>query len=432
MRPGRGTRGVVLFGPPASGKDTVTDALNQMDPQFVPFRKLKVGEGNWRGYRRTTSDELNRLASAGRLISVVRRYGNTYAVDSDELNALESRNLVPLIHTTDLTELAVLTQRPGWRSVLLWTPLRTARTRLLARSHSDVGERLDLRSLTLRALGWEPPPFDSIVDTSQVPAPETARVLVRHGFRVPPSLTLADVLADPDLVVPVVTIFNPDGTVDWDRNVAYARATAPSGVSVLVAGTTGSGQAINNRDALALGQIWCDELGPGRVTVGLLSKNPDVSSLSTGVRPLAIPLSGAPLDLSELAARIPEVVAYCKPSLGSGLSPRLGQWPSGVRPFALKVSGLTAMETAGLMNSGDVVPRIWHGHSRDAAEAWRRGADAVVLAPLAAAVVGQELPRSWSEIFALSANIAARLGSGRDRISNLRREVVRRITKAEQ
>ncbi|MGV9303830.1 hypothetical protein ACWDLG_10705 [Nonomuraea sp. NPDC003727] len=36
-------QGIVLYGPPASGKDTVTAALRRLDPRFVLLPKLKVG-----------------------------------------------------------------------------------------------------------------------------------------------------------------------------------------------------------------------------------------------------------------------------------------------------------------------------------------------------------------------------------------------------
>jgi predicted PilT family ATPase len=35
--------GILLYGPPAAGKDTITTALAALDARYAPFRRLKVG-----------------------------------------------------------------------------------------------------------------------------------------------------------------------------------------------------------------------------------------------------------------------------------------------------------------------------------------------------------------------------------------------------
>ncbi|TQS03808.1 guanylate kinase, partial [Microbispora hainanensis] len=42
--------GVVLYGPPASGKNTITAAMHRHDPRFRLLPKLKVGAGRADGY----------------------------------------------------------------------------------------------------------------------------------------------------------------------------------------------------------------------------------------------------------------------------------------------------------------------------------------------------------------------------------------------
>ncbi|MGK5554002.1 hypothetical protein ACSNOI_20525 [Actinomadura kijaniata] len=41
--------GIVLYGPPASGKDTITAASSALDDRYVYFHKLKVGAGRSAG-----------------------------------------------------------------------------------------------------------------------------------------------------------------------------------------------------------------------------------------------------------------------------------------------------------------------------------------------------------------------------------------------
>lgn len=45
---------VMLYGPPAAGKDTVTEALIRLDRSYRLYQRLKVGAGRTDGYRMTT------------------------------------------------------------------------------------------------------------------------------------------------------------------------------------------------------------------------------------------------------------------------------------------------------------------------------------------------------------------------------------------
>ncbi|MFD0564440.1 hypothetical protein ACFQ2M_22355 [Kitasatospora saccharophila] len=46
--------GIILYGPPASGKDTITAALIEQDPRLAQFARLKIGGGRSQGYRMGT------------------------------------------------------------------------------------------------------------------------------------------------------------------------------------------------------------------------------------------------------------------------------------------------------------------------------------------------------------------------------------------
>ncbi|MGW2147489.1 hypothetical protein ACWCOT_24525 [Nonomuraea bangladeshensis] len=114
--------GVVLYGPPASGKSTVTTALGQLDPRFVLVRKLKAGDCRGTEYDFVTVEELARLRAAGRLLSETRRYGNTYAIDRHQVSGLITAGHVPVVHLGNIADLRRLTEAGPWMTVLLWIP----------------------------------------------------------------------------------------------------------------------------------------------------------------------------------------------------------------------------------------------------------------------------------------------------------------------
>ena len=74
-------QGVILYGPPASGKDTVTAALTELNPRYAQFARLKVGAGKSAGYRMGTAEQLRELEAAGDVVYANTRYGNTYVID---------------------------------------------------------------------------------------------------------------------------------------------------------------------------------------------------------------------------------------------------------------------------------------------------------------------------------------------------------------
>jgi guanylate kinase len=59
--------GIVLYGPPASGKDTITAALHRLDPWCVLLPKLKAGTDRTDGYEFVSAEHLDKLRQVGRL-----------------------------------------------------------------------------------------------------------------------------------------------------------------------------------------------------------------------------------------------------------------------------------------------------------------------------------------------------------------------------
>jgi guanylate kinase len=136
--------GVVLYGPPASGKDTVTRALETLSPAYVHFPRLKVGGGSTATYRMTTTDQLHDLRLRGDLVWENHRYGATYAIDREGLlHALGHH--VPVVHLGQPGAiLAVRAAAPAarWLVVELWCPRDDALRRLRGRGSTDIQDRL--------------------------------------------------------------------------------------------------------------------------------------------------------------------------------------------------------------------------------------------------------------------------------------------------
>lgn len=166
--------GVILYGPPASGKDTITRELHQLDPRFAQFPRLKIGGGRREGYRFIDQAELDQRTAAGDIAWVNHRYNATYAVDISGLQAHLSRN-VTVLHLGQVQAVqAVQKATPDvtWRTIELWCPRDVATARLIARDPADAQRRLEAWDAT------EPlPQVDQKIDTGAVPAERAAEII---------------------------------------------------------------------------------------------------------------------------------------------------------------------------------------------------------------------------------------------------------------
>lgn len=414
--------GLILYGPPASGKDVVTRALERQDDRLSLFRKLKVGQGRTSGYRLSTPKEIDELEASLRLVSRVHRYGNDYYVDAPELLRMRQSGLTPIVHTADLDEVAILRREGNWLVVCLWASARTTRHRLMRRVDSNLDERLGLRSAMLRELGTRRPDFDGTIITDALSPEQVAEIIL--GKRSNDDGTIDAVISDPDLIVPVVTLRDQQGRVDWAANSEYAARSLGSGVAVLVGGKTGRGESLSPADRDRLARTWIDSVGPSRVIVGHLGGGAPTSH--SGARALVVPRLPGFAGLADAAETAPDCVVYSRRSLGWTL-PSCPP-PEGLSlPFAVKVSGTSARESAVLTQHFPARMRIWHGKSSTASEAWDRGVDGVMVAPLAAAIT-QSLPTSRQSLVDLISQQRARLvgysGSAIEGLESLVREAL--------
>lgn len=180
------TRGVILYGPPAAGKDTVDAALRALSDDYVHFARVKVGEGRREGYRMATSAALQDLREHGGVVWENSRYGATYVVDRPGLIDALGRG-VPILHLGQVEAVdAVVSTVSGalWVVVSLWCPENVAVDRLRQRGSVDVTARLE---------AWRATPelgvADLRFDTSMVQPCDAARRIDAH---VRSACTLAD------------------------------------------------------------------------------------------------------------------------------------------------------------------------------------------------------------------------------------------------
>jgi guanylate kinase len=144
--------GIVLYGPPASGKSTTTIALGELDPRFTLVRKLKTGNRRGTEYDFVSVEELARLRAAGRLLVESHRYGNTYAIDRHHIDRLTSAGQVPIVHLGNIADIRRLIQPAPWLVVLLWIPRQVCEQRSRQRGDSDTINRLQAWDETLADL----------------------------------------------------------------------------------------------------------------------------------------------------------------------------------------------------------------------------------------------------------------------------------------
>jgi guanylate kinase len=172
-------QGVILYGPPASGKDTVTAALTELNSKYAQFMRLKVGTGKAAGYRMGTVEQLHELKTTGNVIYANARYGNTYVIDRPGVDAAFAAG-VPVVHLGQVDGIRALAEGypADWLVVLLWCPREVTAQRSAGRGDGDTAARLAAWDATREDLDEHPgTTWDLTVDTT-ASAPQDAARLV--------------------------------------------------------------------------------------------------------------------------------------------------------------------------------------------------------------------------------------------------------------
>ncbi|MFF0509149.1 guanylate kinase [Streptomyces fimicarius] len=173
------TQGVILYGPPASGKDTVTAALSELDPRYAQFARLKVGTGKSAGYRIGTAEQLHKLRAAGNVLYANTRYGNTYAIDRPGVDEAFTAG-VPVVHLGQVDGIRALVDGypADWSLVLLWCPREVTEQRSAGRGDSDTAARLAAWDATRKDLDVHPGmTWDLTIDTTEASPQDAARLI---------------------------------------------------------------------------------------------------------------------------------------------------------------------------------------------------------------------------------------------------------------
>ncbi len=167
------TQGVILYGPPAAGKDSITTILSRINGRYSLFQRLKVGGGRTAGYRMTDDARVAALRDAGEIVWENRRYGALYLVDRSPLLA-QLQAGIPILHLGQPESIEAIRKsvKAEWLIVSVWCPREIAAARIAARITGDTDDRL-------RA--WDETPAlrcpDLTIDTSLGSAEEAARAV---------------------------------------------------------------------------------------------------------------------------------------------------------------------------------------------------------------------------------------------------------------
>jgi guanylate kinase len=151
-------QGILLYGPPAAGKDTITAALAELDTRYVPFTRLKIGNGKTDGYRMGTPEQLAALEARGDVIYRNDRYGNIYVVDRPGLDQAMEGDRTTVVHLGQMAGMEQVTALfpAHWVRVLLWCSKETTAQRSPQRGDTDTAARLATWDATQADLAAHP------------------------------------------------------------------------------------------------------------------------------------------------------------------------------------------------------------------------------------------------------------------------------------
>ncbi|MDG4760433.1 kinase [Micromonospora sp. WMMD710] len=180
------TPAIVLYGPPASGKDTITAALHQLDPRYVGFGKIKLAaeHGDTTRYRLASALELQQLRADGLVVYENDRYGNRYVVDRPGLDAAFAAGQIPVVHMGQVVGVRALrAYEVDWLPVLLWCSRDTTFTRARLRGSVDVDARLTVWDETLQDLDTAAPDDFALRIHTDHHQPTEAALLIDAALR---------------------------------------------------------------------------------------------------------------------------------------------------------------------------------------------------------------------------------------------------------
>lgn len=140
---------ILLSGTPASGKDTITKILSQLDRRFCHFRKHKISSGGKldESYFLVSAEEFENRKKSGGFIQYHERYGRGYGVSVEEFLRVRKMGKIPIIHVGKYENLQAFRDyglTDSAISVLLYADRKVTKDRLKLRhrENEEVEQRL--------------------------------------------------------------------------------------------------------------------------------------------------------------------------------------------------------------------------------------------------------------------------------------------------
>lgn len=136
---------------PASGKDTISDMICEMDKRFVPFKKHRsVSEFDKKKdtYYNISHDEFETKITNGDFIQYHQRYGRYYGISEEVLLSYLQTDKIPIIHIGRIENyMALLGNIVGFQKrnnlsldvihIQLWETVESLRDRIVNREKND-------------------------------------------------------------------------------------------------------------------------------------------------------------------------------------------------------------------------------------------------------------------------------------------------------
>lgn len=374
--------GVILYGAPASGKDTVTAALHAHDPRFTLYQRLKVGPGRTTGYRLGSAADVARLEAAGHIIYRNDRYGATYIVDRLELARLRAAHRIPVVHLGQpeaVDALVTAATEIQWVTVELHCPRNVSAARIEARQTGDTEQRLAV---------WDGTPALPVaglrIDTARTGPAQAAEQIAAAIDR-----------ASWSVIVPALNPVTPSGDLDLHAARRYAEKASRTWVDhILVNGSTTRGDLLTPAERAAVLDVWAQAVDPARLLACTWEPTDLDIAADRNVTPMAL-LHGLEdsRDVLGFLERLPaHSTIYSHPMYGSTFTAGIAR--AAARGGYLPAGGKLAKVAPGTIREiVSVAPdfAVWDGSARHVRESLAAGAAGIVATPLAA-LLGDGLP----------------------------------------